>query len=285
MGQKVGKEKLMNYIDKFGFGKKTGVDLNGESSGILFSLDKMGPVEHATTSFGQGISVTPIQQIAAVSAAINGGTLYKPYIVKSLNETETNTLIKDFSKEKVRNVISKETSDLVRFTLESVVANGTGRNAYIENYRVGGKTGTAQKVENGRYLVNNYIMSFMSIVPANNPQAVFYIAIDNPKHTALLSSYTTAPIARRVLLDIIDALNIPRQEGGIEPVHLWNDPVYYHLPNVICMTKKEAEKALFYYDIQYTGYGNYIISQSPQAGTSLEMGSTVRVLLGDDNCS
>ena len=181
MGNKVGKEKLMNYINKFGFGKKTGIDLNGEASGILFDVNKMGPVEHATTSFGQGISVTPIQQIAAVSATINGGTLYKPYIVKSLNETETNTLIKKYDKEPVRNVISKETSNLVKYALESVVANGTGRNAYIENYRVGGKTGTAQKVNNGIYMTGNYIVSFMGFLPANNPEVVVYVAVDNPK--------------------------------------------------------------------------------------------------------
>ena len=94
MGQKLGKEKLFEYIKKFGFGNKTGVDLNGEASGILFNLDKVGPVELATTSFGQGVSVTPIQQITAVSAAINGGILYKPYIVKSINEPETNTVVK-----------------------------------------------------------------------------------------------------------------------------------------------------------------------------------------------
>ena len=181
MGNKVGKEKLMNYINKFGFGKKTGIDLNGEASGILFDVNKMGPVEHATTSFGQGISVTPIQQISAVSATINGGTLYKPYIVKSLNETETNTLIKKYDKEPVRNVISKETSNLVKYTLESVVANGTGRNAYIENYRVGGKTGTAQKVNNGIYMTGNYIVSFMGFLPANDPEVVVYVAVDNPK--------------------------------------------------------------------------------------------------------
>ncbi len=284
LGQLLGKEKLFAYFDLFGFGEKTGIDLNGESKGIIFPLNKVGDLELATSAFGQGISVTPIQQVVAVSSVVNGGVLYEPYIVKSVNESVSNSIIIENNPTIKRKTISKETSDIMKYSLESVVAKGGGHYAYIDGYRIGGKTGTAQKVENGRYLVNNYIMSFMSIVPANNPQAVFYLAIDNPKHTALLSSYTTAPIARRVLLDIINALDIPRQEGGIEPVHLWNDPVYYHLPNVICMTKKEAEKALFYYDIQYTGYGNYIISQSPQAGTSLEMGSTVRVLLGDDDC-
>ena len=121
----------------------------------------------------------------------------------------------------------------------------------------------------------------MSIVPANDPKAVFYLAIDNPKHTALLSSHTTAPIARRVLLDIISALKIKRQENGIEFVKNWNDPVYYIVPDVVGMTKKEAQKALYYYDIAYTGFGDYVITQSPKAGTSLEMGSTIRILLGD----
>ena len=282
IGEMLGKEKLFSYFDLFGFGDKTGIDLNGESKGIIFPLNKVGDLELATSAFGQGISVTPIQQVAAVSSVVNGGTLYEPYIVKSVNESISGSIIVQNNPIVKRKTISEKTSQIMKYALESVVAKGGGHYAYIDGYRIGGKTGTAQKVENGRYLVNNYIMSFMSIVPANDPKAVFYLAIDNPKHTALLSSYTTAPVARRVILDIIDALNIQRQEGGIEPVHLWNDPVYYTLPNVVGLTKKEAEKELLYYDITYSGYGNYVISQSPPAGTSLEMGSTVRVLLGNN---
>ena len=146
IGETLGVETLMDYIDKYGFGDKTGIDLNGESAGILFDPDVMGPVELATTSFGQGISVTPIQQIRAVSAAINGGLLYTPHMVKAFLESETNSLIEKIEPEVTRQVISEETSSLVRYALESVVANGSGKNAYIENYRVGGKTGTAQKV-------------------------------------------------------------------------------------------------------------------------------------------
>ena len=247
----------------------------------MFSLDRVGELELVTSAFGQGISVTPIQQVVAVSSVVNGGNLYVPYIVKSVNEGATGGIIIENNPKIRRKTISKETSDIMKYSLESVVAKGGGHYAYIDGYRVGGKTGTAQKVENGHYLVNNYIMSFMSIVPSNNPQAVFYLAIDNPKHTALLSSYTTAPIARRVLLDIINSLNIPRQEGGIEAIHNWNDPVYYTLPNVVGMTKKEAAKTLLYYDIQYSGHGDIVLNQSPKAGTSLEMGSTVRILLGE----
>jgi len=143
MGQKLGTETLMKYIRNFGFGSKTGIDLNGESNGILFKNENMGPVELATTSFGQGISVTPIQQVTAVSAAVNGGVLYKPYIVGSMLEPETNSVIQKNEPTKVRQVISEEASSMVRYALESVVAHGSGRNAYIENYRIGGKTGTA----------------------------------------------------------------------------------------------------------------------------------------------
>ena len=169
----------------------------------------------------------------------------------------------------------------MRYALESVVAKGGGRYAYIEGYRIGGKTGTAQKVKDGRYMDNNYIMSFMSVVPANNPEAVLYVAIDNPKKTALLSSYTTAPVARKILLDIISALNIKKQGGAIEKTMYWDDPVYNDLPNVVGMTKKQAQKQLFYYTVEYTGYGDYVIEQSPSGGTSLPLGSTVRLLLGN----
>ena len=281
LGQLLGKERLFSYFALFGFGKKTGIDLNGESKGIMFSLNQVGELELVTSAFGQGISVTPIQQVVAVSSVVNGGNLYEPYIVKNITEATTNSIIVQNNKTFVRKTISKETSDIMRYALESVVAKGGGHYAYIDGYRIGGKTGTAQKVKDGKYLVNNYIMSFMSIVPANDPKAVFYLAIDNPKHTALLSSYTTAPVARRVILDIINALKIPRQEGGIEAIHNWNDPVYYDVPNVIGMTKKEAERALFYFDITYTGRGDYVIFQSPEAGTRLEMGSTIRILLGE----
>lgn len=181
LGRRIGKETLFKYIKNFGFGKKTGVDLNGEATGILFSLDRVGPVELATTAFGQGVSVTAIQQVTAVSAAINGGTLYQPYIVKRLTEPLTNEIIQENSSKIVRRVITEKTSETVRYALESVVALGSGRNAYIEGYRVGGKTGTAQKVNNGVYMVGNYITSFIGFLPADKPEIVLYVAIDNPK--------------------------------------------------------------------------------------------------------
>ncbi|MBO7078336.1 MAG: stage V sporulation protein D, partial [Bacilli bacterium] len=216
LGLKLGKETLFNYIDLFGFGRKTGIDLNGESSGILFNIDKIGDLELATTAFGQGVSVTPIQQITAVSAAINGGILYKPYIVKSLNESETNSVILKNEPKVVRKVISSSTSDKVKYALESVVARGTGHNAYIGGYRVGGKTGTAQKVKDGKYMSGNYITSFIGFLPANDPKVIVYIAVDNAKGITQYGGTVAAPIAKNILISCIDILNIEKPSDEIE---------------------------------------------------------------------
>lgn len=280
LGQLLGKDKLFSYLDKFGFGEKTGIDLSGEGRGIIFPLSKVGDLELVTTAFGQGISVTPIQQVSAVSAVVNGGYLYTPYVVNNILEKESGNVIEHFNKKLKRKVISDETSKIMRRALENVVALGGGRSAYIDGYRIGGKTGTAQKQENGVYLVNNYIMSFMSVVPANDPKAVLYIAIDNPKHTAMLSSYTTTPIARRILLDVIDALNIPKQKGGVEKDLEWNDKEVFEVPNVVGMNKTDAKKELVNFNVEYAGIGDIIVSQSPDGGTRIEEGSTVRLMLG-----
>lgn len=278
LGQRLGKDKLFSYIHKFGFGEKTGINLNGEGTGILFSLDRVGNVELATSAFGQGPSVTPIQQVMAVSAIVNGGYLYQPYIVKSISD-DKNTIYQQYGPTLKRKVISRETSIIMRDALESVVAKGGGKSAYIDGYRIGGKTGTAQKSENGVYLVNNYIMSFMSVVPSNNPQAVFYLAIDNPKHTAMLSSYTTTPIARRILLDIIDALEIPKQEEGLEKDREWSDIPLYAVPNVIGQNVKEAKKELSHFEVIIEGTGTQIYEQAPKEGEKLEEHSKVRIFL------
>ena len=281
MGERLGKEKLFSYLDLFGFGSKTGIDLNGEGKGIIFPLSRVGNVELATTAFGQGISVTPIQQITAISAVLNGGNLLKPYVLSSVLEPETGNVMYQNKKTVVRKTISKETSKTMRYALETVVALGGGKAAYIDGYRIGGKTGTAQKVKDGAYLVNNYIMSFVGIVPSNDPEAVLYIAIDNPKNTALLSSYTTTPIARRILLDIIDALDIKKQEGGVEKDWQWDDKVYYEVPNVIGKNKKEAKELLEHFKVEYSKTGDKVISQSPKAGERLEDGGTITLLLGN----
>lgn len=281
MGERLGKERLMDYVKKFGFGEKTGIDLSGEENGILFDVDKMGPVETATTAFGQGVSVTPIQQVMGVSAAVNGGHLYTPYLVSSISNANTlDTVLVNKPKLK-RDVISEETSKLVRYALESVVAKGTGRNAYLNGYRVGGKTGTAQKVKDGRYMDGNYILSFIGFMPANDPEVVVYVAVDNPKGVVQYGGTVAAPIAKRVLEASANALDIKKSKSDIEREYeLW-DIKYYEVPNVIGMTKKEARVAIgINYQIEYSGTGEKVIYQSPKEGEFVKQGEKIKLMLG-----
>ncbi len=274
LGQKLGKELLFKYITELGFGKKTGIDLNGEGTGILFKMDKIGPVELATSAFGQGISVTPIQQVTAVSSIVNGGTLYVPYVVSEVGDKSISPTIKR------KNVITKETSDVVKYALESVVANGSGRNAYIENYRVGGKTGTAQKVgSDGRYMSGNYVLSFIGFMPANDPEFVIYIALDHPKGVTQYGGVVSAPIARNVLKDIISIYNLKEDTSGLPKVYRWDDIKYVMIPDVIGKTKKEARKLLNGFKIEFVGDGDKVIDTTPNVNSRVKEGSIIKVLL------
>ena len=281
MGQKLGAETLLKYINNFGFGKKTGIDLNGEASGILFSLEQMGPVELATTSFGQGISVTPIQQVRAVSAAVNGGILHTPYIVQKMTEPETNSVIKLFTPDEGVRVISEETSKMVRYALESVVANGSGKNAYIENYRIGGKTGTAQKVQNGSYMVGNYIVSFMGFMPANDPEIVVYVAIDNPKGITQYGGVVSAPIAKNVFKTAIELYNYPKSQDGMPREYTWLDTKYVMMPDVVGMSLEDAKNALKGFEVLTSGEGNKVLYQSPEGNYYVEEGSKISLMLSN----
>ena len=279
LGRRLGKEKLFQYIDKFGFGRKTGIDLNGEGSGILFSLDRVGPVELATTAFGQGVSVTAIQQVVAVSAAVNGGILYQPFVVKRLIESDTNEIIQENNPKQIRRVISKASSEKVRYALESVVALGSGRNAYIDGYRIGGKTGTAQKVNHGVYMVGNYITSFMGFFPADDPEVVLYVAIDYPKGITAYGGTVAAPIFRNIAEDVIATLNIKKRNNGLKKEYRYFDIKYISVPNVIGMNVKDARNYLKDFSVEYSGNGDRIIAMSPEAGSSIPINSTIRLML------
>ena len=280
MGQKLGTDRLFKYISDFGFMEKTGIDLNGESKGIMFAKDKIGPVEQATISFGQGISVTPIQQVTAVGAAINGGNLYKPYVVKFITEPSTNDIMYERKPTLVRKVISEDTSKMVRETLESVVYEGTGKNAYIENYRVGGKTGTAQKVNNGAYMTGNYIVSFMGFFPADNPDYIVYVAIDHPQGITQYGGTVSAPIAKAIMENIISIKKIKPSDKVIPREYTWLDTKYKQVPDSVGLSKKEAIKLLKGFKLEYTGEGETIIYQEPIAGTYIKENATIKLLLG-----
>ncbi len=278
IGQRLGKEKLFEYIDNFGFGQKTGIDLLGESTGIVFDLENVGPVELATSSFGQGNSTTPIQLVQAASAAVNGGNLMKPYIVKSIGLNSINE-ITSFEPSVVRRVISQETSSKMRYALEMVSAKGTGRGAYIDGYRVGGKTGTAQKVgSDGQYMDNNYILSFLGMAPMNNPEVAVYAAIDNPKNTIQFGGVVAAPIVKGVLENILPILGVEKQtDDQIDLDYRWYIDTRYVAVDSFIGKDVSGIKSYNYpnYMFKVVGNGDTVRNQIPAAGERIPEGSTV----------
>lgn len=282
LGNRLGKDKLFAYIKNFGFGAKTGIDLAGEGTGIMFKKNQIGPVEAATTAFGQGVSVTPIQQVTAVSAAINGGILYTPYVAKELIDSKTGQVIMKKMPHAKRRVISEKTSKEVRRALESVVAKGSGGGAFVEDYRVGGKTGTAQKAVNGRYLENNHIVSFIGFAPADKPAVVIYVAVDNPKGTVQFGGVVAAPIVGKIMEDTLHVMGIKPRKNQIEKEKKWNDPVMIEVPNVVGMTKNDLQTQLYDLKLDIAGYGNKVIKQAPEPGVKIKEGSTIRIYLGEN---
>ncbi|MDE3838423.1 stage V sporulation protein D [Bacillus methanolicus] len=282
LGQRLGKEKLFSYIKKFGFGEKTGIDLQGEGTGILFALDKVGPVEQATTAFGQGVSVTPIQQVAAISAAINGGTLYTPYVAKELIDPRTGEVVMKKSPFAKRKVISEETSKKIRYALESVVAQGTGGKAFVDGYRVGGKTGTAQKAVNGRYLENNHIVSFIGFAPADDPELVVYVGVDNPKGTVQFGGVVSAPIVGNIMGDSLRAMGVKPRKDQIDKEMTYADPRMIEVPDLVGLSKKELREVFLNFKIDASGEGDIVVKQTPQPGVKLKEGSTIRLYFGNN---
>ncbi|MBQ6817468.1 MAG: stage V sporulation protein D [Bacilli bacterium] len=273
IGRRLGKEKLFDYIEKYGFGKKTNVDIIGESSGIVFDLNNVGPVELATSSFGQGNSGTAIQLVNACSAAVNGGILNIPYVVKGLGVNST--IIFESEKQEVRRVISEETSQIVCNALERVVSLGTARGAYIEGYRVGAKTGTAQIASEGGYLDNQYILSLLGVMPVNDPEIICYIAITKPKTYIQYGGVVAAPLVKEVLMQAITIADLPKQEGGIPIDSRWYiDDFYYTVSDYVGLKVKEVNQH-GYYQIKIIGDGDTIISQSPSANQRVVQGSYV----------
>ncbi|SFE41026.1 stage V sporulation protein D [Alteribacillus iranensis] len=281
LGERLGTETLFQYIESFGFGKKTGIDLEGEGKGILFDREAVGPLELATTAFGQGVSVTPLQQVTAVAAAVNGGYLYEPHLAKEWVEAETDRVIYSYPPEMKKRVISKDTSEKVRNALEHVVAKGTGRGAFVDGYRVGGKTGTAQKAVGGRYLENNHIVSFIGFAPADDPEIVVYAAVDNPKDTQQFGGIVAAPIVGNIIGDSLAAMGVEKRKDQIEKELSWNDEALIEVPDLKGQTLKQVHEMYYPFLVETQGEGKIVLSQSPEAGEKLKEGGTIRLYLGD----
>ena len=279
IGRRLGKDKLYKYVQDFGLTEKTGVDLTGESAGIMFSYENFNEVEQATVAFGQGISTTPIQLVRAVSACVNGGYLYQPYIVHKIMNSKTHEVVLENKKKLVRQVITEETSAKVRDALEGVITDGGGKNAYIDGYRIGGKTGTAQRAINGTYAGNGYVLSSIGIAPIDDPEIVLYIAMDNPKNCVQYGGTTVAPIARKILVDVLPALGIKKVTSQREKAYVWTDVKSYQIENYIGLMKNEVKSES--YGFEYLGSGDYVIDQLPRVGEKIEDGQKVKIMLGN----
>jgi stage V sporulation protein D (sporulation-specific penicillin-binding protein) len=194
--------------------------------------------------------------VAAVSAAVNGGYLYQPYIAREWHDSETDMVLGRTTPNMKEQVISNETSRQVREALESVVANGTGRNAFVEGYRIGGKTGTAQKVApGGGYLENNYIVSFIGFAPADDPQIVVYIGVDNPKNTMQFGGVVAAPIVGNIIEDSLRYMGVEKRDDGLEKERRYGDEITYEVPDLIGKTAADLKHQYYQLPLEPSGEG------------------------------
>lgn len=281
MGQRLGPVKFTDYIDAFGFGRKTGIDLPGEGEGMQYSAERMGPVELATTSFGQSISVTPIQMITAVAAVANDGMLMKPRIVKEITDSNSQ-ILKSFDTQMVKRVVSKETANQMMDIMESVVSNGSGGAAKIDGYRVAGKTGTAQKVIDGRYEPGFYISSFVAVAPVEDPRLAVIVIVDEPRGGAHFGSTVAGPVVRQIMSDSLRYM-------GIKPNILASDLSSIKkipIPEIRNMKYSDAIMTLDSAGLSYSFDSNVEIDTSavvmdtfPKTGENVPEGTSIMIYL------
>ncbi len=278
LGERLGPERMFEYIRAFGYGAKTGLDYPGEGTGLIFRPEQIGPLELATSSFGQGVSVTPLQQVMAVSAIANGGRLLRPYVIGEIRDVDGNVVEKR-GPEMVRQVISEDTAKRATAIMEEVVNMGSGANAVIEGYRIAGKTGTAQKVgPGGVYMPDEFILSFIGFAPAEDPQILLYIAVDGAKRGPQWGSQVSAPLFRAIMKDVLSYLEIPpARPAGEEEVKL------IEVPELKGKTVDEAGALLDNRGLllKMVGKEGIIKEQTPKAGAQVPLHTSIIVYLDD----
>lgn len=266
IGARVGAEKMYTYYDKLGLFKKTGIDLPGEANSIMHKLDKIGAVELATMSFGQSFQITPLQLLAAGSAIVNGGTLVTPHFGVEIRSKD-GSVVRALDYESTSGAVSKETSETMKMLLEAVVSDGTGRRAYLPGFRVGGKTATSEKLPRSS---NKYISSFIGFAPANDPQVIALILIDEP--TGIYYGGTiAAPVIAELFDNILPYLGIEERysESEIEEFHIGS----FEVPDFVGKTKKEVNELLKIYEfgeLYPLGEGEVVMEQFPLPGETVE---------------
>lgn len=277
LGQKIGVDKMYEYFERFGLFDKTNVGLPAEAKSIVIPKEKVGPIELATLSYGHGINLTMMQVIRTMSAMVNGGYLLEPQIVKTILNSE-GEIVQNFEPKIVDQVISTETSNTIRFLLEAAVKTGGGRRAYIEGIRVGGKSGTTQKMTETGYENKVVVVSFVGVAPIDDPQFVVLVVVDEPS-TEYLGSLVAAPIVKGVLEDILRYKNIVPNVASKAEIEV---------PNLIGQTVESAMKRLddlgLFYSTVPIGLEDLtllVANQFPAPGTKVTTDSMVIISVED----
>ena len=207
IAEELGYEEFLRYQEIFGFGQKTGIDLPNESAGLVQDIESIGPVDLATNSFGQNFEVTMTQMIAAYCSLINGGNYYQPHVVKQIQD-ENGNVIENIEPVLVKRTVSEETSELLKQYMKLTMTDGTGKNAQVEGYSIGAKTGTAEKYPRG---AGTYVLSYMGFAPAEDPEVLVYVVIDEPNVAAQDTSKYVTDLAREIMEEIFPYLDITKE--------------------------------------------------------------------------
>ncbi len=284
IGLKVGQEKFYEYLQAFGFGQKTGIDLPGEASGLLHDYNDFlsNDVSLAVASFGQTFTVTPIQLITAACAVVNGGYLMQPHIVKEF--VDSNGVVQETVEPTVvRQVISEETSTTMRQLLQAVVDDGSGRNAQVAGYSIGGKTATSEKISATEDTTGKYVVSFLAVAPAEDPQIALLVLLDTPGEEIPQSQrsggYLAAPLAGKILAEMLPYLGVEQSYTGEE---LFGSEVT--MPGVTGWSVEDAEEVLNNKSMTYkvVGEGDVVTGQLPADGAKITTSSEVILYTEDD---
>ena len=270
LGLRLGTDRLYDYLEAFGLGKATGVDISGEAGGILIARERLKRVDLARVGFGQSVAVTPIQLLSAACSVVNGGNLMRPYVVKRI-VAESGEVLLENAPEVRAHPIREETSKTMRGLLEKVVEEGGGHNAYIEGYRIGGKTGTAQVYVDGVVSSSTHIGSFIGFAPIDEAQVAVMVIVDEAHVPSDFGSITAAPFARDVLEKTLSYLGCPKNEAQSGPQNLVEipDATGMKVAEAVSLLKKTKLKCLL------SGAGAEVIRQFPLPGAQVAEGSVV----------
>lgn len=282
IGKMLGADKFTEYYYNFGFGQKTGIDLPDEATGIYYANNELKEIDLVISSFGQGHTDTPMQMLTAVAAVANGGKLVTPHVVSKILDSDGN-IVKTIGTEVKRQVISKETSDIMRDILEQNAVTGSGKNGYIAGYRIAGKTGTSEKkAEQAVTGEENYIASYCGFAPADDPKVALLVFYDTPKGDNYYGSAVAAPTFRNIMNDVLPYLGVERKYNDEELAKLDIKTT----PDVTGKTLSEAQNAIQQEGLQYkvVGAGDTVLSQIPEAGKVIPGSGTV-VLYTDEESS